>query len=334
MSQPHVLVADWYQPEFSMESEALTAAGIGWSMPEWRPPPPPREEQVKSLLARIRKLPRVDAVLFILAPLPAEVIDALPSTCRLLQRVGIGLDAVDLERARLRGIKVDNTPDYAIEEVAVHALGMMLSLHRQLPATQSHLLAGNWRIQPPAPVDRLSTLTLGLVGLGRIGRKFAELARPLFARVLFHDPAVTADPAGLRSADLETVLRESDVVSLHCPLLPTTRDLINARTLALMKPTAYLINVARGGLMDAAALAEAVRGGKLAGVGLDVYEPEILPPDSPLRALGDRAILTSHTAWYSRHSVRDCRVQAIEKVVRALKEPDRGGAVPRPATVG
>lgn len=319
MSQPHVLVADWYQPEFDLESEALTAAGIGWSLPEWRPPPPPREDQMKSLLARISKLPRVDAVLFILAPLPAEVIDALPSTCQLLQRVGIGLDTVDLERARSRGIAVDNTPDYAIEEVAVQALGMTLSLHRQLASTQSYLLAGNWRIQPPAPIDRLSTLTLGLVGLGRIGRRFAELARPFFARVLFHDPAVATAPAGLESADLETVLRESDVVSLHCPLLPTTRDLINARTLALMKPTAYLVNVARGGLVDAPALAEAIRGAKLAGAGLDVYEPEILPADSPLRTLGDRAILTSHTAWYSRHSVRDCRSQAIEKVIRKLK---------------
>lgn len=164
---------------------------------------------------------------------------------------GIGLDTVDLERARSRGIAVDNTPDYAIEEVAVRALGMTLSLHRQFAATQSHLLAGNWRIQPPESIGRLSTLTRGLVGLGRIGRKFAEFARPFFARVLAHDPAVPTAPAGLESVDLETLLRESDVVSLHCPLLPTTRDLINARTLSLMKPTAYLINVARGGLVDA-----------------------------------------------------------------------------------
>jgi len=319
--QPHVLVTDWYQPEFSLESEALTAAGIGWSLPDWRPPPPPREEQVKNLLARIARLPRLDAVLFVLAPLPAEVIDALPSTCRFLQRVGIGLDNVDLERARLRGIAVDNTPDYAIEEVAVHALGMMLSLHRQLPATQSHLLAGHWRTQPPETIERLSTLTLGVVGLGRIGRRFAGLARPLFARGLFHDPAVGAAPPGMEAAALETVLRESDVVSLHCPLLPSTRDLINARTLALMKPTALLINVSRGALVDAPALAGAIRGGKLAGAGLDVYEPEILPADSPLRALGDRVILTSHTAWYSRQSTRDCRVQAMEKLIRKLKEP-------------
>jgi D-3-phosphoglycerate dehydrogenase / 2-oxoglutarate reductase len=313
------LVTDWYQPEFGLESEAFTAAGIGWSLPEWRPPPPPREEQVKSLLARIAALPRVDAVLFILAPLPAEVIDALPSTCRLLQRAGIGLDNVDLERARSRGITVDNTPDYAIEEVAVHALGMTLSLHRQLAATQSHLLAGNWRVQPPLPIDRLSTLTLGLVGLGRIGRRTADLARPFFARVLFHDPAVATAPPGLEAAALETVLRESDVVSLHCPLLPSTRHLINARTLALMKPTALLINASRGGLVDAPALSEAIRNGKLTGAGLDVYEPEILPADSPLRTLGDRVILTSHTAWYSRQSTRDCRLQAIEKIIRKLK---------------
>ncbi len=288
-------------------------------MPEWKSPPP-RDEQIRLLLARIPQTPRIDGVLFVLAPLPREVIDALPPTCRHLQRVGIGLDTIDLDATKARGMTVDNTPDYAIEEVAVHAMGMVLSLHRQFIATQSVLLGGQWKIRPPDPIERLSTLTLGLVGLGRIGRKFAEWMRPLVARVLYADPAVSSAP-NMESAPLEQVLRESDILSLHCPLVPQTRGLINAHALQLMKPTAILVNVARGGLIDADAVAAAVRGGRLAGLGVDVYEPEVLPPDSPLRSLGDRAILTSHTAWYSRQSVVDCRTQAIQKMIARLQTP-------------
>lgn len=311
--KPHVLVADWFAPDFDIERPLLEARGISWCRPGWQPPPPPRDEQIRQLLERIKQSERIDGVLFILAPLPAEVINALPATCRHLQRVGIGLDTIDLAAAKARGMTVDNTPDYATEEVAVQAMGMLLALHRQLAATQTVLLGGQWKIQPPDPIDRLSTLTLGLVGLGRIGRKFSELMKPLVKRVLFHDPVVPGSTA------LETVMRESDFISLHCPLVPETRGLINANTLRLVKPTAILINVARGALLEPAAVAQAIHDRRLAGVGVDVYEPEILPADSPLRALGDRAMLTSHTAWYSRHSVTDCRTQAIQKMIARLE---------------
>ncbi len=311
----HVLVTDWFAPDFDIERPLLEARGISWCMAGWKPPPPPRDEQIRQLLERIRQAKRIDGVLFVLAPLPAEVINALPATCRHLQRVGIGLDTIDLAAAKTRGMTVDNTPDYATEEVAVQAMGMLLSLHRQLAATQTVLLGGQWKIQPPDPIDRLSTLTLGLVGLGRIGRKFSELMKPLVKRVLFHDPVVPG------SMPLETVLRESDFISLHCPLVPETRGLINANTLQLVKPTAILINVSRGALIEPAAVAQAIHERRLAGVGVDVYEPEILTADSPLRGLGDRAILTSHTAWYSRHSVTECRTQAIQKLIARLERP-------------
>lgn len=320
MSTRHVLVADWHPADFEIERAPLESRGITWSMPGWKPPPPPREEQIRQLLERIQQAERIDGVLFALAPLPKEVIHALPATCKHLQRVGIGLDLVDLDAVQARGMTIDNTPDYATEEVAVQALGMLLSLHRQLGATQSVLLAGQWKVQPPEPIERLSTLTLGLVGLGRIGRKFGELMRPLVKRILFSDPAVSTPPAGMESMPLETVLRDADLISLHCPLLPQTRGLINARTLQLVKPTAILINVSRGALIEADAVAQAVRERRLAGLGVDVYEPEVLPKDSPLRTLGDRAILTSHTAWYSKHSVIDCRTQAIQKLIARLEQ--------------
>jgi D-3-phosphoglycerate dehydrogenase len=179
-------------------------------------------------------------------------------------------------------------------------------------ATQSALLAGKWNGRPPEPIERLSTLTLGLIGLGRIGRKFSELMQPMVKRILFHDPAVPG------SVPLETVLREADLLSLHCPLLPATRHLINAATLKMVKPTALLLNVSRGALLEPVAVAQAVREGRLAGIGVDVFEPEVLPAESPLRTLGDRAILTSHTAWYSRQSSIDCRTQAIQKLIARL----------------
>lgn len=316
MQGAHVLVADWLFPDFELEANFLRDRGITWSLPAWSPPPPPVEEQIRQLLERIRGAERIDAVLFQLAPLPAEVIRALPATCRHLQRSGIGLDAVDLEAAKARGLTVANTPDYATEEVAIHALGMILSLHRQLDATQKHLLAGHWRGIPPAPIHRLSTQTLGLVALGRIGKKLAELMRPMVKQVLYADPVVESAP-GLRKVEIDDLLRESDIVSLHCPLLPSTKKMINAASIQKMKKGAMLINVARGGLIDADALADALRQRHLSGAGLDVYEPEVLPANSPLRSL-DNVILTSHTAWYSVESVLDSRRQALEKMVAAL----------------
>jgi len=317
MNKSNILVADWLLPDFELEAKVLRSKGITWSMPAWAPPPPPAEEQVRQLLERIRRTERIDAVLFMLAPLTTEVISALPPACKHLQRVGIGLDTVDIQAATARGITISNTPDYATEEVAIHALAMILSLHRQLEATQKYLLLVGWRIVSPNPITRLSTLTLGLVGLGRIGNKLADLMRPMVKEILYADPEVQSAPPGLRKVDLDDLLASSDIVSLHCPLLPSTKRLINARSIELMKKEALLINVARGGLIDADALAEALRANRLAGAALDVYESEVLPTNSSLRS-SRNIILTSHTAWYSKESVVDSRTQAIQKMLSAI----------------
>jgi len=313
----HVLVADWLMPDFDYEREAFQRAGVTWSLPEAGHPPPPRDRQHARLLERIAQAPRIDAVLFQLAPLDAEAIQALPESCRLLQRMGIGLDTVDLQEAARRGIAVRNTPDYCLEEVSVHAMAMLLGLHRQLGATQQRLLAGGWVDRSPEPIRRLSTLVLGVIGWGRIGRRLAEQMRPLVAKVLCHDPQVTELPPWAQGVSLEELLAESDLVSLHCPLVPDTRGLINARTLGLMKPAAVLVNTARGGLVDPEALAAALNEGRLAGAGLDVYEPEVLPEDSPLRTCKN-TILTSHTAWYSEESIPDARAAAVRNILEAL----------------
>jgi D-3-phosphoglycerate dehydrogenase len=143
--------------------------------------------------------------------------------------------------------------------------------------------------------------------------------RPLVKEILYAHPAVESAPQGLRKVELNDLLSSSDIVSLHCPLLPTTRGLINSRSIAQMKTGALLINVARGALIDAEALAEGLKRGHLAGAGLDVYEPERLPADSSLRQLPN-VILTSHTAWFSRESVVDSRTQAIQKLATAITQ--------------
>lgn len=318
MKPPHILVTDWYSPEFSIEESVFQKLGWEWSLPGWKAPAPPAEEQERQLLERIANTENITGVLFILAPLTAKVIEALPASCKHLQRIGIGLDNVAMAVAKARGITVNNTPDYATEEVAVHAMAMILSLQRQLGITQKTLAGGTWRIQPPHPITRLSELKVGLVGLGRIGARFATMIRPLVKSVAYFDPFVTTPPEGLLQASLDEVISESDIVSLHCPLTPETKDLINHERLAKMKSNAILINVSRGALVDAVALHAALSSGTIAGAGLDVYEPEVLPPDSPLHSL-DNIILTSHTAWYSDESKRDCRTQAIERLLAALQ---------------
>jgi D-3-phosphoglycerate dehydrogenase len=323
MSRPHVLVADWHLTDFEIERTLLEKNAITWSLPTSAAQSP--EEQIQQLLTRVCQSERVDGVLFVLAPLTAEVIAALPPSCKHIQRVGMGLDTVDIQAVRARGMTLANTPDYATEEVAVHAMAMILSLHRQLDATQRYLLAGQWRIVPPNPLLRLSTLSLGLIGLGRIGRRLAALMKPMVQRIYYSDPADLSVPEGLERCDVEELLQKSDIVSLHCPLIPSTRKLMDAKNIELMKSGALLINVARGGLIDTEALSDALRSSRLAGAGLDVYEPEILRPDSPLRTL-DNVILTSHTAWYSRQSLVDCRAQAIEQMIAAIGDQPKGAA--------
>lgn len=318
MANPHILVADWLLPDFDQENKALEQAGVTWCLPTWTPPPPPREQQRQELLERIAKAARVDGVLFQLAPLDAEVINALPDTCKILQRVGIGLDTVDIPTAKQRSIAVKNTPNYCVEEVAVHAMSLLLSLHRQLAATQENLLAGRWSDRPPKPIERLSTLTLGIIGLGRIGHRFAGYMKPFVKNILYYDPACSATSTGLTSVALDELLCQSDIISLHCPLLPETRHLLNADTLKLVKQNALIINVARGGLLDAVALADRLNRGYIAGAGLDVYEPEILPLNSPLRKCKN-ILLTSHTGWYSRQATVDARTEAMNSLLQGIR---------------
>lgn len=314
--EKHVLVGDWAVGDLGPELERLAQEGISLTLSGILPTDAIDERREK-LRQAIASMPQIDAMMFCIAPIDAAIIGLLPNSCKLLHRNGTGLDNVDLEAAAKRGMIVRNTPRYCVEEVAVHAMGMLLSLHRQLRSTQERLLRGEWSPKTPDPIHRLSTLTLGVLGFGRIGRKLGELMQHLVARVIYHDEVAAAGIDWAEPVSSADLLRTADLISVHMPLTPETRHVINSHSLATIKESALLVNAARGALVEPEALADALNEGRLGGAGLDVFEPEILPDDSPLRTASN-ILLTSHSAWYSEESIQDARVEAVESIVEFL----------------
>ncbi len=260
-----------------------------------------------------------DALIVGYAPITRRVLAGLPK-CRVASRYGIGMDMVDIPAATEHGVVACNVPDYCIEEVAAQALALLLALNRQICRQDQSVHAGQWRFLNVAQVPRrLSSQTLGIVAYGRIGRTLARFARGLGLRVLAYDPHLPADQfADATPVDFATLLAEADYLSLHCPLTPETRHLIDAKALRQMKPTACLINVARGAVIDEAALAAALKDGQIAGAGLDVLETEPPRADNPLLKL-DNVILTPHAAHFSAEALVDARRRAAEHVAMVLE---------------
>ncbi|MBA3946748.1 MAG: C-terminal binding protein [Herpetosiphonaceae bacterium] len=261
-----------------------------------------------------------DALMVTTRPVSAELLQLMPR-CRIISRVGTGVDAIDIEAATRQGIWVSNVPDYAIDEVSTHALTLLLAHARRLPALLDSTRQGIWDYRIVPPIVRLKGQTLGVVGFGRIARALAVKARGLGLNVLAYDryvPDGDVEAEGVRPVSFETLLRESDFVSLHTPLTDATRGLIDSQALALMKPTAFLINTARGALVDEDALLAALREGHIAGAALDVLQVEPPPADHPLMH-EPRAWLTPHIGWYSEAASREMRVKGAEEVVRVLR---------------
>ena len=281
-----------------------------------------------------RETADADGVIVTVDPLDAERIAALGPGVRIIGRVGIGLDAIDLDAARARGIGVVHTPDYATEEVATHALALILALARRI--VPGDRLARTdfpaWRTL--APVVPLSEQTVLVVGLGRIGAAVAALLVPLFGRVVGYDPYAPAGGAIDLMDSLDEALALADVVTLHLPLTPQSAGLIGPAQVAAMKPSAVVVNVARGGLIDQAALAGALREGRLAGAGLDVLAQEPPAPDDPILT-APNVVLSPHFAWYSDSSERRARTQAADAMLDYLAgRPLRAGRVACDARAG
>jgi D-3-phosphoglycerate dehydrogenase / 2-oxoglutarate reductase len=215
-------------------------------------------------------------------------------------------------------VAVANTPDYCVDEVVAHTLAMTLWLVRGLGRFDAAVRDGQWAAAAAYPAAaRPAGTVIGVVGLGRIGAQVAAQAVALGFEVLGHDPYAAAAPAGVRLTSLEDLLRRSHLVTLHAPLTAETRHLIRADTIGLMRPGALLVNTCRGGLIDEAAVAAALRAGRLAGAAMDVFETEPLPADSPLRSLPN-VLLSPHAAWYSTASLAALPVRAAQQVVDFL----------------
>jgi D-3-phosphoglycerate dehydrogenase / 2-oxoglutarate reductase len=243
--------------------------------------------------------------------------------CSGVVRYGIGYDNIDVAAAAEHGVPVSIVPDASSEEVASHAFALGLALSRRIPQGQAAIARGEWAGSVPFDGPVLSDLRVGVIGMGRIGRRVATWWRDVGAQVLAHDPIAAFDE--VPAATVEQILAGSDVVSLHVPLLDQTRHMISAETIARMPRGAVLVNVSRGGLVDEVALAAALTSGHLAGAGIDVFEQEPLPHDHPLRS-APNAVLTPHSAWKSSSSLAALQSGAVERARLLLQGepvPDR-----------
>ncbi len=252
------------------------------------------------------------------APFSERVFAGLAPDLKLVVRYGVGVDNIDLEAATRHGVQICNVPDYGMNEVSDHALGLMLALVRKLAFITDRTRRGDWDYRRTIPVRRLATLTVGVVGVGRIGGLFAHKVSALGCRVLGVDPlrpTLERQHPEARFVSFDELVAESDVISIHCPLTAETRNLFGADALARMKPTAVLINTARGGIIDEAALADAFARGAIGGAAIDTVAREPLAPDSPLLS-HPNCLVTPHMAWYSEESAEELNRKVAEEAIR------------------
>lgn len=254
------------------------------------------------------------------APITAEVMDGMPNL-KIISRLGIGVDMVDIAAATERGIAVANTPIYCIEEVATHTLALILAQARGLSRYDAAVRAGRWSAVDAVPMSiRPTATTVAVIGYGRIGRMVATSLTAMGFRVVVSDPFLdeqAALAAGVTPAALANALAGADIVTLHAPLTESTRHMLNAESIATMRRGAVVVNTCRGQLIDEEALADALESGHLGGAALDVFAEEPLPETSRLRA-NDRVVLTPHAAWYSPEALADLPVHAARNVVDFL----------------
>ncbi|MFV0425688.1 MAG: C-terminal binding protein [Beutenbergiaceae bacterium] len=262
-----------------------------------------------------------DALLVLREPITRKVIQTL-DRCQVISRFGVGLDSIDLEAAAEAGIVVTNVPDSNAEEVATHALAMMLHLTRRLAQFDRGVRDQNWdAMSIGAGIRRPGATTVGIVGLGRIGRLVAQRAAALGFRIVGFDPLLEPEQIaqlGIVSSDLDTVFADADVVSLHIPLTAQTQNLVDAQRIARMKPGAILLNVSRGGIVDEQALAQALVDGHLGGAGLDALVDEPPAADHPLLR-APRTLFSPHAAHYSEQSYAEVRTRAFADVAAVLR---------------
>ena len=274
-----------------------------------------------SLEEKLRQVSNADAIMVREATVSRPMIEAMQQ-CRVIVRYGVGVDNIDSQAAKEKGIYVANVPDYGSEDVAEHALALLLAATRRIATRNRDVRDGQWGIGQREPMFRLAGKILGVVGFGRISRCFVQKASGFgFKRILVVDPLLTdeqASQAGVTRVNLDTLCREADFISLHAPLTPDTHHLIGEAELAKMKPSAVLVNTSRGGLIDEQALINALLQKRIFAAGLDVFESEPLSAKSPLLQM-DNTLCTDHTAWVTEESVVELQSKAAHEVRRAFE---------------
>lgn len=305
--RPTVLLTDYAWPDVTIEAQLIEGAGF-------RLVTGPASAASAGVIAALAAEHQPAAIMTNWAPVSAAAITA-SAPLRIVARLGVGLDNIAVDEATRRGIWVTNVPDYCIEEVSDHAVGMLLAWARGLTHFDREVKAGRW-VPASATLRRVRDLTCGIIGLGRTGRRTAEKLRGFDVRLLGYARSANSGRDGIETTTLEDLLRRSDAVIVHVPLTAETRHLLCRERIALMRPGAFLINVSRGAVIDTSALVDALESGRLAGAALDVLEDEPRVPPGLLRS---NVILTPHIAFSSDASLRDLRRKASEEVVRVLR---------------
>lgn len=307
-----VIITDNDHADIDTETDILNAASL-----------PFRLEQCVSEDDVIQRCADGDIFLNQYAPITRRVVEALPKL-KLVVRYGVGVNNVDLAACTEHGVQVENIPDYGMNEVADHAIALMMALLRKVVVMNDHTKHDGWDYTRSMPIHRLSSLTAGVIGLGRIGREFAKRAHALGMAVVGYDPYFKPGDefSFVRQTGLDELLAASDVISVHCPP-EHAMNMFDAKAFAAMKDTAFLINVARGGIVNEADLDEALAKGQIAGAALDCMEGEPVSPDDPLFR-HENLIVTPHMAWYSEEAAQELNTKVAQEAVRfATGQPVR-----------
>lgn len=299
-----VLITDYDFPDVKLELDLYKAAGVEVVTAQCR--------TVEEVIAASEGC---QGLLVQYAPVDARVFTARPEI-RICSRYGAGFDTINTADAAKHGVWVGNSPDYGVGEVATHALAMALDLIRNITVYDRAVKAGEWHYTTAGIIPRASDMTLGIIGLGRIGKRMAHISRNVFKRVIAYDPHIIDGdfPAYVERVGKEDLYRQADVVSLHTPLNDETRNMVNAPLLNLLKPDSYLVNSARGGLVDIDALLAALDSNKLKGAALDVLPVEPPQTDSAI-VQHKRVLLSPHAAFFSDVAAQELRRKAAQNLI-------------------
>ncbi|MDC3416013.1 C-terminal binding protein [Aquibacillus salsiterrae] len=308
MRKRKVYVTDWEYEDLRYEEAALKDDRI-----ELVPVQCETEEDV------IHKCKDADGLINQYAPIGRKVLEALPNL-KVISRYGVGVNTIDLEAATERGICVANVPDYCVDEVSDHALALLMSWTRKVVVTNNQVKQGKWDFKVSKPIYRSRGQVLGLVGFGKIPQALAYKVQALGIKVIAYDPYYPEDKAlalGVTLVSLDNLCQQADIISVHAPLMESTRGMIGKEQFSQMKPSALVINTSRGPVINEEAIIDALRKGLISGAALDVVETEPIHPDNPLLHM-DNVILTPHVAWYSEEAEEEMRTKAARSTLEVL----------------